>query len=81
MPPLTYDAETVNIVAEHDGEPYALIVDNVGDMLPIDECQAEAVPAVLDPQWRAVGSAVLSTEAGLTLLLARLLDLVAPTVR
>jgi purine-binding chemotaxis protein CheW len=83
MPPLTNGADTVNIVVEHDGEPYALVVDNVGDVLAVDEHQAEAVPAVLNPQWRAVASAVLPTEAGLIVLLdiARLLDLVAPTVR
>jgi purine-binding chemotaxis protein CheW len=78
LPPLSADAETANIVVEQDGEPYALVVDNVGDVLQIDERQFEAVPSVLDPRWRAVASAVYPTEAGLIVLLdiARLLDIV-----
>jgi purine-binding chemotaxis protein CheW len=78
LPPLSADAETANIVVEQDGEPYALVVDNVGDVLQIDERQFEAVPSMLDPRWRAVASAVYPTEAGLIVLLdiARLLDIV-----
>jgi purine-binding chemotaxis protein CheW len=78
LPPLSADAETANIVVEQDGEPYALVVDNVGDVLQIDERQFEAVPSVLDPRWRAAASAVYPTEAGLIVLLdiARLLDIV-----
>jgi purine-binding chemotaxis protein CheW len=79
LPPLSADAETANIiVVEQDSEPYALVVDNVGDVLQIDERQFEAVPPVLDPRWRAVASAVFPTEAGLIVLLdiARLLDIV-----
>ncbi len=77
LPPLDADDDTANIVVEQDGEPYALVVDRVGDVLQIDERQLEAVPSVLDPQWRAVASAVYPTEAGLIVLLdiARLLDI------
>jgi purine-binding chemotaxis protein CheW len=83
LPPLSADAETANIVVEQGGEPYALVVDNVGDVLQIDERQFEAVPPVLDPRWRAVASAVFPTEAGLIVLLdiARLLDIVPQPCR
>jgi purine-binding chemotaxis protein CheW len=80
LPPLAADAETANVVVEHDGELYALVVDSVGDVLPVDERQTEAVPSVLDPQWREVAAAVYPTETGLIVLLdiARLLDIMPP---
>jgi purine-binding chemotaxis protein CheW len=77
LPPLTTDAETANIVVEHGGELYALIVDSVGDVLAVDQRRVEAVPSVLDPQWRALASAVYPTEGGLIVLvdIAQLLDI------
>ena len=76
--PLADDGEAVNIVVEQDAELYALIVDSVGDVLQVDERHVESVPSVLDPQWRAIASAVYPTDAGLVVLLdiARLLDIV-----
>lgn len=70
------------VVVENGGEPYALVVDSVGDVLPIDERRLEAVPLGLDPQWRVVADAVYPTETGLIVLLdiARLLD-IAPARR
>jgi len=78
LPSVASDPETANVVVEHDGQLYALVVDSVGDVLPVDEGQTEAVPPVLDPQWREVAAAVYPTDTGLIALLdiARLLEIV-----
>jgi purine-binding chemotaxis protein CheW len=82
LSPLAVDAEASNVVVEYNGELYALVVDSVGDVLHVDERQLEVVPPSLDPQWRAVASAVYPTESHLIVLLdiARLLD-IAPQRR
>ena len=71
-------SDGAQIVVENGGELYALVVDSVGDVLPVDEARLDAVPLDLDPQWRAVASAVYPAETGLIVLLdiARLLDVV-----
>jgi purine-binding chemotaxis protein CheW len=76
---LANDASHI-VVVENGGGLYALIVDGVGDVLPIDEQRLEAVPLALDPQWRAVADAVYPTETGLIVLLdiARLVDITLP---
>ena len=80
LPPQAADSDAVHVVVENGGEPYALVVDGIGDVLHVDERQLEPVPPSLDPQWRAVASAVYPTVGGLIVLLdlARLLDLAPP---
>jgi len=80
LPPQAADSDATHVVVENGGELYALVVDSVGDVLAVDERQLEAVPPGLDPQWRAVASAVYPTADGLIVLLdiARLLDMAPP---
>ena len=80
LAPQAATSETADVVVENGGEVYALVVDGVGDVMPVDERQFETVPPGLDPQWRAVASAVYPTSAGLVVLLdiARLLDIAPP---
>jgi purine-binding chemotaxis protein CheW len=80
LPPQAAASETAYVVVENGGELYALVADSVGDVLPVDERQLETVPPGLDPQWRAVASAVYPMKTGLMVLLdiARLLDIVPP---
>ena len=71
------ESDTAQIVVENGGELYALVVDSVGDVLPLDEARLDDGSFGLDPQWRSVASAVYPTETGPIVLLeiARLLDL------
>jgi purine-binding chemotaxis protein CheW len=80
LPPQAAGGDVAHVVVENGSELYALVVDSVGDVLPIDERQLEAVPSVLDQQWRAIASAVYPTGAGLVVLLdiSRLVDLAPP---
>ena len=46
------------LVVEQDGQPYALIVDSVGDVVSVAADVHEASPATLSPAWRAVSEGV-----------------------
>lgn len=78
LPRRAAGSEATHVVVESGSELYALVVDSVGDVLHVDEQQLEAVPASLNPKWRAVAFAVYPMDAGLIVLLdiARLLDIV-----
>jgi purine-binding chemotaxis protein CheW len=80
LPRQAAESDSVHVVVEDGRELYALVADSVGDVQHVDERQLEAVPLGLDPQWRAVASAVHPTETGLIVLLdiPRLLDIAPP---
>ncbi|HXR87943.1 MAG TPA: chemotaxis protein CheW [Stellaceae bacterium] len=82
LPPQEARSDAAYVVIESGSEYYALIVDSVGDVLPIDERRLGAEPLALDPRWRAVASAVYTMDTGPIVLLdiERLLDL-APARR
>jgi len=82
LPSPVAGSDAAYIVVEDGSELYALVVDSVGDVLPIDELRLETVSRRLDPQWRAVASAVYPAARGHIVLLdiARLLD-IAPARR
>jgi purine-binding chemotaxis protein CheW len=76
MPPAEA-IESINVVVEHGGELYALIVDSVGDIFRAEQHTLERVPATLDPACRDVAAAVAATATGPIVLLdiSRLLEL------
>lgn len=80
LPAQAAASDATHVVVENGSELYALVVDSVGDVLHVDERQLAVPPQGLDPQWRAVASAVYPTETGLIVLLdiPRLLDIVPP---
>lgn len=77
LPPRAPREAAANVVVEHEGELYALIVDAAGEVCPLDEGAAERVPATLDPLWREVAAAIhLGDSRPLIILdIARALDL------
>lgn len=80
LPRQAAESDAAHVVVENGSELYALVVDSVGDVLPIDERRLEAAPSVLDPQWRAVALAVYPTGTELVVLLdiGRLIDFAPP---
>jgi purine-binding chemotaxis protein CheW len=76
-------SEATLVVVENGSELYALVVDRVGDVLRMEERRLETAPVGLDPGWRAVASAVYTTDTGFIVLLdiARLLDIAPPARR
>ena len=51
-------APAMCLVVEQDAQPYALIVDAVGDVVRVSGEHHEASPATLSPTWRAVSEGV-----------------------
>lgn len=48
----------MGVVIEQDGQPYALVVDAVGDVVSVAADRFEPHPATLSPAWRAVTDGV-----------------------
>ena len=75
LPPATESA--MSVVVEQGGEPYSLLVDNVGEVLYVGDAAFEPNPPTLDAHWRAVSAGLYRLSDGLLVLLdvARALDL------
>jgi purine-binding chemotaxis protein CheW len=59
----------MNVVIDHHGELYSLLVDQVGDVLSVEEQTIEALPQTLAPAWRTVSSGIVKLQDELVLLL------------
>jgi purine-binding chemotaxis protein CheW len=70
-------ARPMSVVVETAGEFYSLLVDQVGEVLPLAEEAREANPPTLDPRWRSVALGVYRLQGQLMVVLDvdRLLDL------
>jgi len=66
----------MSVVVEHHGEPYALLIDNVGEVLNLKTDKLEMNPATLDARWREVSNGIYRTQDNLLVILhiERLLD-------
>lgn len=58
LPPREPGAPSMGIVVEEGGQPYALVVDGVGDVVRVPAELYEAHPGTLSPVWRAVTGGV-----------------------
>ncbi len=59
----------MSVVVEHDGEPYSLIIDNVGEVLSVPADRMERNPPTLDPRWRAVSDGIFRLDDRLLVVL------------
>jgi purine-binding chemotaxis protein CheW len=57
------------VIVERSGELYALLVDDVGDVLWLSADACEPTPVTLSPCWRALCSALYRLETELLLVL------------
>ena len=75
LPPRPEGAPAMHVVVEHDGEPYGLLVDQVGEVAALPVAGHAAMPPTLDPLWREAAAGVHRRDDGLLVLLdvARLL--------
>jgi purine-binding chemotaxis protein CheW len=48
------DSGSMSVVVDRDGELYSLLVDQVGEVLPLPLADRAANPPTLDPLWRDV---------------------------
>ncbi len=65
LPPRSSDASQMNVVVQHDGELFAFIVDDVGDVVTVAPTDVEPPPTTLDARWRSVAHGIIRREAGL----------------
>lgn len=61
--------KAMNVVIEHRGELYSLLVDQVGDVLAIQDNQIEPVPQTVTPAWKSVSSGIVELNGDLVLIL------------
>ncbi|WP_421729600.1 chemotaxis protein CheW [Brevundimonas sp.] len=69
MPPRAPSDRAMNVIVEHGGELYALVVDDVGDVLWLEPAEHEPSPVTLSPEWRAVCTGLYRLEGELLLVL------------
>lgn len=66
------------VVVEHGGDLYSLLIDEIGDAMDLSAGTIEAPPQTMDPRWRALATGIVKLEGRLllTLDLERLLGAV-----
>jgi purine-binding chemotaxis protein CheW len=69
LPPRATETAGMSVVVERDGELYSLLVDEVGDVVPLPRSGRAAKPPTLDPLWREVATDVHRLEDRLVILL------------
>ncbi|MDO9076878.1 MAG: chemotaxis protein CheW [Brevundimonas sp.] len=69
MPARAPDDHFMNVIVEHNGELYALLVDDVGDVLWLEPSEYETGPVTLSPHWRSVCSGLYRLDDELLLVL------------
>lgn len=63
LPPREEGQKSMSVVVEHDGEPYSLQIDSVGEVLSLEDQLFERSPVTLDPVWREVSQGVYRLES------------------
>ena len=76
LPPREKSAETMSIVADHEGELYSLVVDSVGEVLALSPSTFDRNPPTLDPKFRSFSDGIYRLDDQLLVVLDvnRLLD-------
>lgn len=62
LEPFDKDQKNMSIVVEHQGEPYSLQIDSVGEVLSLEDQLFERSPVTLDPVWRDVSTGIYRLE-------------------
>ena len=69
MPPRAADEPFMCVIVDRAGELYALLVDDVGDVLWLAESAYEAAPVTLSAEWRALCEGLYRLDGDLLLVL------------
>ena len=65
------DSQNVmNVVVRHDGELFAFMVDEVGDVVAVSDQSVQPTPASLDPRWRTASVGIVRRESDLLMILS-----------
>ncbi len=69
LPKLEDDENSMSIVVEHQGEPYSLMIDNVGEVLSLDLNELQPSPVTLNSCWKEISGGVYRLENKLLVLM------------
>ena len=69
LPPRENDVPGMNIVVEHNGNLYSLLIDAVGEVMEVPDDKYEKNPATVDPLWRDFSEGVYRLENQLLIVL------------
>ena len=69
LPPREDGETCMSVVVEHNGEPYSLQIDTIGEVLQLDVGRFEKNPVTLDPRWREVSTGIYRLDDELLALL------------
>ena len=69
LSPRVEEGAFMNVVVQHEGELYSLIVDEVGDVLDVSADEVQPPPRTLDAVWRSCSQGVVRMESGLLVVL------------
>ncbi len=61
--------DRMNVVVEHYGDLYSLIIDSVSEVLELSSEKLERVPATLGASWRSFSNGIYRLDDGLLLVL------------
>ncbi|MFQ5733790.1 MAG: chemotaxis protein CheW [Planctomycetaceae bacterium] len=69
LPPQEDAEKIMNVVVRHNGEPYSLLVDEVGDVIDVDPQSVTSVPNTLEANWREITDSVVRLDKQLLIIL------------
>lgn len=69
LPAFEHPDRAMKVVVEYQHELFALIIDEVGDVLTLEMSRFEKVPSNMDATWRSVAAGVFKLEAELLVIL------------
>jgi purine-binding chemotaxis protein CheW len=69
LPELGNGRQSINVVISHQGEPYSLLVDEVGDVINVSGDALQPSPQTLDAQWKRLVTGVFRLEKRLFVIL------------
>lgn len=70
LPPRQPDDEYMNVVVRHDGELFAFMVDDVGDVVPVEPAAIGPAPPTLDGRWRSATAGIVRRERDLLVVMS-----------
>ena len=62
LPPREDDSPGMNVVVEHEGNLYSLLIDAVGEVMEVPDDRYEKNPATVDPLWRDFSDGIYRLE-------------------
>jgi purine-binding chemotaxis protein CheW len=60
----------MNVVVRHDGELFAFMVDDVGDVVPVEPGAVEPAPPTLDERWRTATVGIVRRDRDLLVVMS-----------